>query len=49
MDKSAVRQLLGIAVIVFIGVLLEVSLIYWGKVKGNLGFSVSLRPSGDMF
>jgi hypothetical protein len=49
-DRGVWRQLLPIAVIVFIGVLIEVSLIYFSKLRGgNLGFSVSVRPSGELF
>ena len=43
------KQLGSIALIIFLGVLLEVSLIYLGRVRGNLGFSLVLKPNGDMF
>ena len=43
------RQLLLIAAIVFVGVLIEVSLIYVGKVIGGLPFTFSLRPQVEMF
>lgn len=33
-----------VALIVFVAVLLEVALLYLEKVKGELGFKLSLRP-----
>ena len=43
------KQLLSIAAIVFVGVLIEVSLIYVGKVIGGLPFAISVRPQVEMF
>ena len=43
------RQLLSIAAIVFVGVLVEVSLIYVGKVVGGLPFAISVKPQVEMF
>lgn len=48
MDKNTWKTLLYIALTVFAGVLIEVSLIYFGKVRGgNLPFSVSVKPNYD--
>ena len=43
------KRLATIAVVVFLAVVIEVSLIFLGKAKGNLGFKINVKPDFDVF
>jgi hypothetical protein len=44
------KSYLTLAGIVFVAVLIEISLIYFNKVRGgNLGFAFSLKPTMEVF
>jgi hypothetical protein len=43
-EKKMWKRFAFVAVIVFVAVLLEVALLYLEKVKGELGFKLTLRP-----
>ena len=43
------KKLLYIVVTVFLATILEVTLIYIGKRKGDVGFKLVLKPDFDMF
>lgn len=47
--KTMWKKLAGIAAILFLAVILEVSLIYLNKAKGSLGFKINLKPDFDVF